>query len=166
MQKTRHYDDMTKDTTRPVILFIAHAPSDNTARLRDAVVETITTETDVTLMTLSPFDCDAEHALKADGIIIATTENIGAMAGATKDFFDRSYNDLLEITAGKPVAVYIRAGLDGTGTHRGLETILTGLRWRLACPIAILKGSWDEGFIDKACETGLTLAAGVELGAL
>jgi multimeric flavodoxin WrbA len=150
--------------TKPVILFIAHAPSANTERLRDGVAAAINTETAVELMTLSPFDCTSAEALAADGIIIATTENIGAMAGATKDFFDRSYNDLLDVSAGKPVAAYIRAGLDGTGTTRGLDSIFTGLRWRQAHPITVLKGDWDDAFIAQAREVGLTLAAGVELG--
>ena len=150
--------------TTPQILFIAHAPSPNTAALRDAVTAAIHAETAVRLITRSPFDVGAEDALDADGVIIGTTENIGAMAGATKDFFDRSYNDLLEVSAGKPVAAYIRAGLDGTGTTRGLESIFTGLRWRQTHPVTVLKGAWDDGFPAKAAELGLTLAAGLELG--
>lgn len=148
----------------PTILFIAHAPSPNTILLRDAADQAIRDATDVHLVTKSPFDCNHEDALLADGIIIGTTENIGALAGATKDFFDRSYNDLLDVAAGKPVAAYIRAGLDGTGTERGLNSIFTGLRWRQAHPITVLKGDWDDGFIPRAQETALTLAAGVELG--
>ncbi len=145
------------------ILFIAHAPSPNTKILRDRIVADISSDTDVSLDVVSPFDAHADMAMSADGIIIGTTENIGAMAGATKDFFDRSYNDLLDVSAGKPVGVYIRAGLDGTGTKHGIEGILTGLKWRLVAPICILKGGWDEGFTDQAAELGLTLAAGVEM---
>ena len=150
--------------TSPRILFIAHAPSPNTAAIRDAVATAIAADTDVELITRTPFEVGAEDALSADGLIIGTTENIGAMAGATKDFFDRSYNDLLEVSAGKPVAAYIRAGLDGTGTTRGLDGIFTGLRWRQVHPITVLKGDWDDKFRATAAELGLTLAAGVELG--
>lgn len=153
----RHDNVMTR------ILFIAHAPSPNTQALRDQAQAAILHETEVELEVRSPFDCTAEDALQADGIIIGTTENIGAMAGATKDFFDRSYNEMLEISAGKPAAVYIRAGLDGTGTKRGIESIMTGLRWRLVAPPLILKGEWQERFPDEAAELALTLAAGVEM---
>ena len=153
----RHDSVMTR------ILFIAHAPSPNTQALRDQAQAAIRHETEVELEVRSPFDCTAEDALQADGIIIGTTENIGAMAGATKDFFDRSYNEMLEISAGKPAAVYIRAGLDGTGTKRGIESIMTGLRWRLVAPPLILKGEWQERFPDDAAELALTLAAGVEM---
>ena len=153
---------MTKPSI--TILFIAHAPSPNTQLLRDNAVDAITNETDVSLITKSPFDCTTEDALAADGIIIATTENIGAMAGATKDFFDRTYNDLLDVSAGTPVVAYIRAGLDGTGTTRGLDAIFTGLRWRQVAPITVLKGDWQPSFSTTASEAALTLAAGVELG--
>lgn len=144
------------------ILLMAHAPSPNTALLRDQAAERISAETAVRLEVKSPFECATHDLLEVDGVIIGTTENIGAMAGATKDFFDRTYNDLLEVKAGLPVAVYIRAGLDGTGTQRGIEAILTGLKWRLVAPPLILKGAWDEKFADKAAELALTLAAGVE----
>ena len=86
------------------------------------------------------------------------------MAGATKDFFDRSYNHLLDISAGKPVAVYIRAGLDGTGTKLGINAIVTGLRWRMVAEPLILKGDWQDQFIDETAELALTLAVGVEMG--
>ena len=151
------------DMSKPVILFIAHAPSPNTAALRDAACQSILTDSDVTLITRTPFDCGPDDAASAQGIIIGTTENIGAMAGATKDFFDRSYNHLLDVTAGKPVAIYIRAGLDGTGTTLGLKAIITGLRWRLVAEPLILKGDWHDGFKDQTAELALTLAAGVEM---
>ena len=150
--------------TKATVLFIAHAPSPNTLALRDAACGSIARDSDVHLITKSPFDCTHDDALAADGIIIGTTENIGAMAGATKDFFDRSYNQLLDVSAGKPVAVYIRAGLDGTGTKLGINAIITGLRWRLVAEPLLLKGEWQDGFTDATAELALTLAAGVEMG--
>jgi multimeric flavodoxin WrbA len=150
--------------TKATVLFIAHAPSPNTLALRDAACASIARDSDVHLITKSPFDCTHHDALAADGIIIGTTENIGAMAGATKDFFDRSYNQLLDVSAGKPVAVYIRAGLDGTGTKLGINAIITGLRWRLVAEPLLLKGEWQDAFTDATPELALTLAAGVEMG--
>lgn len=147
------------------LLFIAHSPSPNTALLRDRACQAITAETDIHLITRSPFEATAEDAIAADAVLIGTTENIGYMAGATKDFFDRAYNPMLEITAGKPAAVYIRAGLDGTGSRRALESIITGLRWRLAAPVLTLHGTWQDHYPDEAAALGLGLAAGIEMGA-
>ena len=154
----------TMTQTMTTILLIAHAPSSNTKILRDAACRAIKSNTSVRLVCHSPFDCQLSHAMDADGIIFGTTENIGSMAGATKDFFDRTYNDLLDVSAGKPCAVYIRAGLDGTGTMRQMTAILGGLRWRLVAPILTLKGTWQDDFPQKTADLALTLAAGVEMG--
>lgn len=147
------------------LLFIPHAPSRNTVALREATEERIQAETGIDLVVKPPLEAAADDAIGADGVLIGTTENIGAMAGLTKDFFDRNYNTMLEVTAGKPVAAYIRAGLDGTGTRRGLEAIFTGLGWRLAAEPLVLKGEWRESYPNDAAELGLGLAAGLEMGA-
>jgi len=113
------------------LLIVAHAPSENTRALRDAVERGARSETGIDVAVVAPLQSGPDDVLAAQAVILGTTENLGYMSGALKDFFDRSYNPLLERTQGLPCAVYIRAGSDGTGTRRGIETILTGLRWRL-----------------------------------
>jgi NAD(P)H-dependent FMN reductase len=73
------------------LLIVAHAPSDNTAALSRAAFDAANNYApdDLMVRLLSPFDVQAKDVIKADGVIIGTTENIGYMAGATKDMFDR-----------------------------------------------------------------------------
>ena len=71
----------------------------------------------------TPLQVDAEDLKNAAALILGTTENIGAMAGLTKDMFDRCYNDWLGQMEGLPTAIYIRAGLDGTATKTQLSNI-------------------------------------------
>ena len=111
-----------------------------------------------------PLETVAEDILTADAILLGTTENLGYMAGATKDMFDRCYYSWLDQTDGKPVAIYIRAGHDGTGTSRALDSIVTGLRWRKVAEPVICRGTWQEGFSDEVSELGQALAAGLLLG--
>jgi multimeric flavodoxin WrbA len=148
------------------LLIVGHVPSPNTRRLRDAVEAGATGlgAAVVNVRALTPFEAGPDDVLAADAVVLGTTENLGYMSGALKDFFDRSYYGLLEPAQGKPCALYIRAGLDGTGTRRAVESILTGLRWRLVAPPLMLKGEWREEFAGECEELGQLMAAGLEAG--
>jgi len=104
------------------LLVVAHAPSPNTRAMLDAVVEGAGSPDieGVKVDARSPFDTAPEHVLGAGAIILGTTENLGYMSGALKDFFDRIYYPCLEETQGLAYALYIRAGHDGTGTRRAV----------------------------------------------
>ena len=112
----------------------------------------------------NPFDTTSEDIMAANGIILGTTENLGYMSGALKDFFDRIYYPCLEEKQGTPYALYIRAGHDGTGTRRGVESIVTGLRWKGVQEPLILKGAWQDSFVGLCEELGMAMAAGLEAG--
>jgi hypothetical protein len=150
------------------LLIVAHAPSDNTRRLRDAAVVGAR-HPDVSGVTVdcrSPFDTQPDHVLAAQAILLGTTENLGYMAGALKDFFDRCYYPVLERTQGLPYAVWIRAGHDGTGTRRAIESIATGLRWKPVQEPLICRGAWQDAFVGQCEELGTLMAAGLEAGVL
>jgi multimeric flavodoxin WrbA len=148
------------------LLIIGHVPSQNTRRLRDAVVAGARSgDIDgVDVRALSPFDTGPDDVLAADAVVLGTTENLGYMSGALKDFFDRCYYPCLERTQGMPYCLYIRAGHDGTGTRRGVETIVTGLRWRAVQEPLICRGAWREHFLDDCRDLGAAMAAGLEAG--
>ena len=148
------------------LLIVAHGPSENTVRLREAVARGARHPdiAGVEVVLRAPFDAGPDDVLAADAIILGTTENLGYMSGALKDFFDRSYYPCLEETQGLPYALYIRAGHDGTGTRRGVETIVTGLRWRAVAEPLICRGAWQEAFVEQCEEIGTLMAAGLEAG--
>jgi hypothetical protein len=148
------------------LLIVAHVPSPNTARLRDSVL-TGARSLDVeglVVRALTPFEAGPDDVKGADALILGTTENLGYMSGALKDFFDRCYYPCLEETQGMPYAAYIRAGHDGTGTRRAIETIVTGLRWRAVADPLILRGEFQESFVGQCEELGALMAAGLEAG--
>ena len=72
---------------------------------------------------------DATQLLAASGYLFCCPENLGAMSGAMKEMFDRTYYALLGKVEGRPYATIIAAGSDGRGAGRQLDTIVTG--WRL-----------------------------------
>ena len=146
------------------LLIVAHAPAQNTLSLREAVPRGARRETGIDVQVVAPLQSGPDDVLAAQAVILGTTENLGYMSGALKDFFDRAYYPLLEKTQGLPCALYIRAGNDGTGTRRGVETILTGLRWRLVQEPMICRGPWQPAFVDQCEELGAAMAAGLAAG--
>lgn len=148
------------------LLIVAHAPSPNTLAMRAAVEAGARHDdiNEVDVMVKAPLEAGPDDVLRANGVILGTTENLGYMSGALKDFFDRCYYPLLEETQGLPYTLYIRAGLDGTGTRRGIESIATGLKWRTVQEPLLCRGEYKESFLDDCRELGTLMAAGLEAG--
>ena len=148
------------------LLIIAHTPSQNTMALGEAAYSGASDPDAGTINVryLSPFDVRSDDVMQADAVIIGTTENIGYMAGATKDMFDRCYNDWLGNSEALPVALYIRAGLDGTATKRALTGICGAQKWRLMADPLILHGEWRADYCDAVREMAMGCAAGLDAG--
>lgn len=72
---------------------------------------------------------DSQTMLDADGYIFAFPENLAAISGVMKAFFDRAYYPCLGRIEGRPYALLICAGSDGANAVRQAERIATG--WRL-----------------------------------
>ncbi len=148
------------------LLVVAHAPSANTRRLAEAVLRGARNPEigGVAVRHVPPLEAGPADVLGADALVLGTTENLGYMSGALKDFFDRIYYPCLERTQAMPYVLYIRAGHDGTGTLRAVETIVTGLRWRAVREPLICRGEWQESFVADSEELGTLMAAGLEAG--
>lgn len=155
-------------TDQKRLLIVSHAPSPNTRKLRDAILEGASHPDidSVEVVMKPPLETTPEDVLHCDALILGTTENLGYMAGLTKDFFDRCYYPCLEQTQGLPFAFYIRAGHDGTGTHRAIESISTGLRWKLVQEPLICCGEYQSAFEQQCQELGLYMAASLDAGVI
>lgn len=151
------------------LVVIAHAPSPNTQRLLDAILQGARDEAfaaTVRVQYRPALQAGADDIRAADAIILFMTENLASMSGGMKDCFDRNYYAVLEEKQGLPCAAVIRAGHDGTGTRRQLDTILTGLRWKYVQEPLLLRGDWQDGFVAQARELGMTMAAALDAGML
>lgn len=145
------------------ITCIFNSPTINTSKISTKIFDTLNTENlDLKIEIISPLKANKNHVIQSNGILIGTSENLGSMSGATKDFFDRIYYEVIDKTNGLPVAVWIRAGHDGTGTSRQIKSIINGLKWKLVQEILICKGPWDEKFVDECTDMSLGFAYGIE----
>lgn len=118
----------------------------------------------------------ASDLLAADGYIFACPENLAAIAGEMKAFFDRTYYDALGQIEGRPYAALICAGSDGTNAKAQLERICTGWRLKRVADTRIVNVSAQTredilaekviGHTELAAarEVGAMLAAGLDMG--
>ncbi len=116
-------------------------------------------------------EADTPDLLEADGLLFCAPENLAALSGAMKEFFDRCYYGALDRLNGRPYALLISAGSDGSNAARQAERICTGWRLKPVAPphIANLRAQTAEAILapktlgqqDRdACKTmGGTLAA-------
>lgn len=96
-----------------------------------------------------------------DGFILGTPENFGYMSGAMKVFLDRSYYPCEHKVAGKPFALFVRAGNDGQGALSSMRRILNGLAVREVQDAVLIAGPFDASRLDDCHELGMTMAAGL-----
>jgi multimeric flavodoxin WrbA len=114
--------------------------------------------------------------LRADGYLFVFPENLAAISGVMKSFFDRLYYPCLGQIEGRPYAVIVCAGSDGSNAVAQVERIATG--WRLKkvadsiiicthaqTPEAILAAKkLSEAELTQARDLGATMAAGLAMG--
>ena len=153
-------------TVKKKLLIVVHTPSVNTQLLAESAVHgAMHSDFDsVEVQLTQPLKTTVDDVLRCDAILLGTTENFGYMSGAMKDFFDRIYYPCLEHTEALPFSIFIRAGIDGSGTKLAMEKIITGLRWKPVHQTMILQGEYQESFLQEVEELGMTMAAGLDAG--
>jgi multimeric flavodoxin WrbA len=158
------------------LLIVFHSMTDGTRQMAEAAARGAAVEPEVQVRLLRAPAAGAEDVLRADGYVFATPENLAAMSGVMKDFFDRTYYGVLDRIAGRAYAALICAGSDGQNAARQIERICTGWRLRaiadplIVCthaqtPEAILATKTiGQSDLRRCEESGAAIAAGLALG--
>ena len=116
------------------LLIIYHSMTGGTRQMAEAARDGAAAEGQgVQVRLLHACEAGPDDVLSADGYLFATPENLAAISGQLKDFFDRSYYAALDRINGRPYASLICAGSDGQNAARQIARIATG--WRLK-PVA------------------------------
>jgi multimeric flavodoxin WrbA len=158
------------------LLIVWHSHTGGSAQMARAAADAARAEEDVQVLMQHARETEAAHVLAADGYLFVAPENLATMAGLMKDFFDRIYYAALDHINGRPYAVMICAGSDGTGAVRQIERIATGLRLKAVAPplIVITHAQTPEAILApksigtedlaRCAEIGAGLAAGLAAG--
>lgn len=121
------------------LLIVHHTRTGGTRQMAHAAAQAARrAEAGLALRLRTAAEASADDVLAADAYLFATPENLASMAGLMKDFFDRTYYPALGRIEGRPYAVMICAGSDGTGAARQIERIATGWRLKLVAPTLIV----------------------------
>ena len=148
------------------LLIVYHSQSGTTSQMADAVIRGARSPDidNVEVRTRTALEATAADLLWCDAFILGTPENFGYMSGAMKYFLDRSYYDCLDKVDGRPYALFVRAGNDGTGAITSLRRILKGLAVREVQDAVLIAGEFDAARLADCEELGMTMAAGLDAG--
>ncbi len=116
------------------LLIVYHTMTGGTQQMAEAAANAARTQPDIAVRLLRATEAQPDDVLQADGYLFATPENLAAMSGLMKDFFDRCYYPVLDRINGRPYAVMICAGSDGQNALRQIDRIATGWRLRSVAP--------------------------------
>jgi multimeric flavodoxin WrbA len=156
------------------LLIVYHSRTGGSRQMAQAAAAGAEGEAVVTLV--SAEQAGPDDLLRADGYLFCAPENLAAVSGVMKDFFDRCYYPVLGRIEGRPYAQMVCAGSDGANAVRQVARIATG--WRLKAvqePIIVCTHAQTEEQIlaekvipedqlDLCRDLGMGLAAGLSMG--
>jgi multimeric flavodoxin WrbA len=160
----------------PVLLIVYHSSTGGTAQMARAAAAGAARAEGLQVRLLHADDAGPDDLLAAQAYLFATPENLAAIAGVMKAFFDRCYYPVLGRIQARPYALLVCAGSDGSNAVRQVERIATGWRLRkvaesrIVCthaqtPEAILAPKTIIPADLKACEElGEALGQGLVMG--
>jgi multimeric flavodoxin WrbA len=146
------------------LLIVFHTGGVKTAQMAEAVERGARSEAGIRVIVKRCAEAGPADLLAADGLILGTPENFGYMSGMMKDFLERVFYPCEGKVNGRPYAIFVGAGQDGSGAVNSLERIVTGLRLKKVCdPVIGLKDLTPE--LLAACEAlGAAMASGLWMG--
>jgi multimeric flavodoxin WrbA len=149
------------------LLIVYHSLTGGTRQMAEAAMRGACSEPEVATRLLTAAEADGGDLLTADGYIFAAPENLAALAGRMKDFFDRAYYVALDRINGRPYAALICAGSDGHNASRQIVRITTGWRLRPIAPplIVCTHAQTSEAILAEKQIPGAELDRCEELGA-
>lgn len=158
------------------LLIVYHSLTGGTRQMAEAAASGGRGEPEIAVHLLTAPEATGNDMLAADGYIFAAPENLAALAGKMKDFFDRAYYPALDRINGRPYAMLICAGSDGQNAVRQIARIATGWRLRaIAEPLIVCTHAQTPEAIlapkhippvdlTRCTELGAAFAAGLAAG--
>ena len=156
------------------LLIVYHSRTGGARQMAEAARDAARDEAETILKPAE--ETGPDDLLAADGYLFCAPENLAALSGAMKEFFDRCYYEVLGRIEGRAYALMICAGSDGENAVRQAARIAQGWRLRavqeplIVCTHAqsreaiLAPKTIPEADLARCRDTGQALAAGLEMG--
>jgi len=157
------------------LLIVYFLRTGGSRQMAEAAASAARSEAPTTLKTAD--QAGPDDLLNVDGYIFCAPENLAAIAGEMKEFFDRCYYPVLGRIEARPYAQMVCAGSDGENAARQTARIAQGWRLKEVQPPLIIcthaqtpeqilaEKTIPEDELAQCRDLGEAMAAGLSMGA-
>jgi multimeric flavodoxin WrbA len=146
------------------LLIVYHSQSGASWQLATAARRGAQLEQGIEVLWRRAWDAGMDDLLTCDGLLLVAAENSASVAGAMKDFLDRTFYPALPQQLNRAYGLVIAAGNDGRGASAQVQRILSGYPMKLVAEPLICRGEITPQHQRDCQELGQALAAGLSLG--
>ena len=139
------------------LLIIYHSQSGNTEAMAKAVYEGALSS-GATVSLKKAAEATSNDLLDCDAVILGTPNYFSYMAGAMKDFFDRSLHTVRDKVDNKPYATFSSAGGGGKGALDSVDGICHSLKLKKAFDSIVAIGKPSSEVLEECKELGRKVA--------
>jgi len=139
------------------LLIVYHSGTGNTEAMAKAVYEGVVS-TGATVSLKKAVDTTSNDLLDCDAVIFGTPNNFDYMAGAIKDFFDRTFYKVLKKVNDKPYAAFGSAGDGEKQALDSIDKVCSYFKLRKAFDDVVANGKPSPEVLEECKELGRKLA--------
>ena len=143
------------------VLVVYHTISGNTEKMAKAFEEGAKSVPGTDVVIKKAFDATLEDLLSCDAIAFGCADYFSYIAGALKDFFDRTYYPSKGKVAGKPYAAFATGGSGAETVLAVLDRLTSSFQFKKAVDNVPVTGAPSSQDLAKCREAGKNLANAV-----
>ena len=145
----------------PKVLVIYHSQSGNTEEMAKAVMKGAKSIGGIEVIFKKATEATLEDLVSSSGIAVGSPDYFSYMAGAVKDFFDRTFYPSQGKVTGKPCVLFVSGGGGGKPALKSLKRICESFKFKQIGEVAAA-GKPSSGVITECEKLGEQLANAVK----
>ncbi len=140
------------------VLIVYHTISGNTEKMAKAFEEGAKSVSGIDVVVKKAFDASLDDLLGCDAVAFGSADYFSYIAGALKDFFDRTYYPSRGMVVGKPYAAFATGGGGGDIALDVLDRLCGSFKLSKSAFGVSAQGAPSSEVLAKCRETGKRLA--------